>query len=76
LVSLTALPETPERLQQELDLQVALGLALRFTKGFGAPEVEHAYTRARELCEQIGDIPQRFPVLRGLSLYYMMHGQV
>ena len=47
---LTALPETPERLQQELDLQVALGPALRATKGNAAPDVERAYARARELC--------------------------
>lgn len=73
---LMVLPETPERLQQELDLQIALGLALRFTKGFGAPDVVHAYARARELCEQIGDIPQLFPVLRGLSLYYGIQGQL
>jgi predicted ATPase len=40
LAVLTTLPETPERLQQELDLQVALGTALRTTKGNTAPEVE------------------------------------
>lgn len=30
-------PETPVRLQQELDLQVAFGSVLMVTKGFGAP---------------------------------------
>jgi predicted ATPase len=63
---MTTLPETPARLQQELDLQVALGPALRATKGTAAPEMEHAYTRARALCAQLGDTPQLFPVLRGL----------
>ena len=76
LAVLTPLPETPERLQQELDLQVALGSALMATKGYAAPDVEHAYARARELCAQLGDTPQLFPVLRGLMLYYLNRGDV
>jgi predicted ATPase len=73
---LTALPETPERLQQELDLQVALGPALSATQGYAAPDVERAYGRARELCAQLGDTPQLFPVLRGLMLYYLNRGDL
>ena len=42
-------------LQQELDLQIALGPSLDATKGQAAPEVGHAYTRARELCQQVGE---------------------
>jgi class 3 adenylate cyclase/predicted ATPase len=76
LAILTTLPETPARLQQELDLQVALGPALYATKGHAAPEVEHAYGRARELCAQLGDTPQLFPVLRGLMLYYQQRGDL
>jgi predicted ATPase len=76
LAVLTTLPETPERLHQELDLQVALGSALLATQGNAAPEVERAYTRARELCEQLGDIPQLFPVLRGLVQYYLNRGDL
>jgi len=30
---------SPARAQQELDIQVALGVALRVTKGLAAPEV-------------------------------------
>ena len=74
LAVLTRLPETPARLQQELDLQVALGPALLATKGYAAPEVERTYARARELCAQLGDTPQLFPVLRGLMLYYLGRG--
>ena len=76
LAVLTTLPETPARLQQELDLQVALGPALRATQGHAAPEVERAYARARELCAQLGDTPQLFPVLRGLMLYYLNRGDL
>src|SRR5262249_34985952 len=75
LAVLTRLPDTPARLQQELDLQVALGPALIATKGHAVPDVERAYTRARELCQQIGDTPQLFPVLRGLLVYFLVQGQ-
>ena len=61
------LPDTPERTQHELDMQVALGQALQVTKGLSAPEVGHAYARARELCQQVGDTPQLFVVLAGLT---------
>jgi predicted ATPase/class 3 adenylate cyclase len=76
LALLTTLPETPARRQQELDLQVALGPALIATKGHGAPDTERAHARARALCEQLGDTPQLFPVLRGLLSYYVMQGQM
>ena len=42
------------------------------TQGFAAPEVERIYTRARELCRQIGETPQLFPVLWGLWLFYIV----
>ena len=62
---LKTLPDTPERTQQELVLQTTLGLALMATQGLAAPEVEQAYARARELCQQVGETPQLFPVLLG-----------
>lgn len=76
LAVLTMLPETPARLQQELDLQVALGPALRATQGNADPDAERVYARARELCAQLGDTPQLFPVLRGLMLYYQTRGDL
>jgi predicted ATPase len=66
LALLTALPETRERSQQELVVQMTLGTALRATKGPNAPEVEQLYIRARALCEQVGEPPQLFHVLWGL----------
>ena len=69
---LKTLPDTPERAQQELDLQNTLGPALMVTKGLGAPEVLHVYTRARELCQQVGETPQLCQVLRGLWFFYLM----
>ena len=71
---LSALPETLERIQQELDIQLLLGPAAIASKGYGAPEVARTYKRARALCEQIGDTPQLFPTLRGLWNSYFLCG--
>jgi TOMM system kinase/cyclase fusion protein len=69
------LPDTPERAQQELLLQTTLGPALIATRGFAAPDVEQAYTRARALCQQVGENPQLFPVLWGLWVFYHVRGE-
>jgi len=71
LALLQTLPETLERLHQELNILVTLGSALMATKGYGEREVEHVFHRARELCHQVGDTPQVFRVLQGLWLCYV-----
>jgi DNA-binding SARP family transcriptional activator/predicted ATPase len=78
LALLETTPETPDRDQRELDLQIALGVPLVLIKGHAAPEVEATYARARELCEPAyaGDIPQRFQVLMGLRRYYLARGEL
>ena len=73
---LQTLPDTPERAQQELMLQTTLGTPLIATKGYGAPAVERAYSRARELCQQAGEIPQLFPVLFGLWVSYLVRAEL
>jgi predicted ATPase len=72
---LKTLPDTPEHTQQELILQTALGQALMVIKGQAAPDVEQAYTRARELCRQVGETPQLVPVLWGLWYFYLVRGE-
>jgi class 3 adenylate cyclase/predicted ATPase len=73
---LTALPNTPERTQRALDLQLTLGPALMALKGFGAPEVEQTYTQAYELCQQLqmDASPQLLRVLYGLRRVYTHRG--
>jgi predicted ATPase len=73
---LKTLPDTPERTQQELLLQTTLGQALEATKGSAAPEVERVYTRALQLCQQMGDTPQLFPVLVGFFDVYFVRGEL
>lgn len=72
LASLESLPDTPERVQQELTLQIALGNALIAIQGYAAPEVRQTYARARELCKQMADTPQLLPVLYGLWANYLV----
>jgi TOMM system kinase/cyclase fusion protein len=73
---LNTLPDAPDRTQLELTLQIAKSVPLIATKGYGVPEVEHAYARARELCRQVGETTQLFPVLRGLSAFYIARAEL
>jgi predicted ATPase len=73
---LQTLPETPEHTQQALSLHIALGAALLMAKGHVAPEVEHAYTQAHTLCQQVGETPQLIPVLFGLWRFYVVRPQL
>jgi len=72
---LTIVPDSPARARQELSLQVALGPALMVAKGWGAPEVEPVYARARELSQQVEESPELFPVLWGLWRFYFVRAE-
>ena len=66
---LAASPSTPERVEQQIMLQTSLARAVMATKGC-TDEAEQAYVRALQLLESAGEIPQLFPVLRGLASLY------
>jgi predicted ATPase len=70
------LENAAERPQDELALQMPLAAALMAIKGFAAPEVGETYFRARELCHQLGDTSQTFPVLYGVFAYYFIGGHL
>ncbi len=74
LDAISELPDNSDRLKSELELQIALGTPLAAAQGYGAPEVERVYTRARELSRELGDGPQLFPVLSALALFYLVRG--
>jgi predicted ATPase len=46
------------------------------TRGYAAAAVEQTYTRARELCQQLGETPQLFVALRGLWRLYQSGGRL
>jgi predicted ATPase len=73
---LKTLPDTPERTQQELRLQIVLGVPLTATKGYAAPEVERVYTRALELCQQGRETSQTVQALLGLWVFYFVRAEL
>jgi len=73
--SVRRLPDTPERSQQELALQVSLGAPIAATKSWAAPEVDQAYSRARSLCLNIGDAPELFPILWGIWAFNVLRAR-
>ena len=72
---LKTLPDNLERAQQELVMLTTLGPALIATRSYAAPEVSQVYTRARELCQQVGETPQLFSVLWGLARFYLVRAE-
>jgi len=72
---LATLPTSPAHTLQELRLQIFLGAILMSAGGFTAAETKRAYTRAWELCQQVGETPQIGPVLWALSLFYRVRGE-
>jgi predicted ATPase len=71
---LMTLPDSPKRAQQELALQISLGMAWVGPGGYG-PEVKQAFTRARELSQQIGETSQLCRVLGELSVYHYVRAE-
>ena len=76
LAVLKTLPDTSNRAQRELDLQIALGQALIATKGQAAAEVGLAYSRARELCQQVEETAVLFRVLYGLWAFHVVRAEL
>jgi len=73
---LQKLPDGHHRIQRELPLQLTLGPAFIAINGYAAPEVERAFARARELCKQLGELPELFPALFGLWAVFLLRGEL
>lgn len=72
---LQRLTDTSDRAHLELAFYINLGPAMMATKGFAAPEVAHAYSRARQLCQHMGESSQLLPVLVGLRRCYGLRAE-
>jgi predicted ATPase len=72
---LKTLPDTAARARHELTLQLSLGASLMATKGFAATEVEQTYTRAQELCLQVGEPLQVAQVRYGRWVFNNVRGK-
>jgi predicted ATPase len=67
-----AQPDTPERRSVELRLLLLLAGRLIATEGYGADRVEEVYTRALNLCTQVGDPAALRKARLGMEGYYFM----
>jgi len=68
-------PQTGAHAKQELTLHLTLGPALTATQGYASPEVERAYTQARDLGQHVGERPEQFRALQGLWNCYFVRAQ-
>ncbi|RZN09001.1 adenylate cyclase, partial [Bradyrhizobium genosp. SA-3] len=73
---ISALSDDAARWRRELELQVALGVALMAARGWAAPEVGRANARARDLCERLGDTSRLFPVLYGEWVFHVVRAEL
>ena len=73
---LPELPETRERHERELKIQMALGPAVVANRGFADANVGRAYARAWELCQLLEDSAHLPLVLRGMELFHYVRGEL
>jgi class 3 adenylate cyclase/predicted ATPase len=71
-----SLPDSEGRLRQELQLQNAMAVAMKTARGWSAPEVLEAFSKARTLAEKLGDKNQLFVALCGEASYHMISGNL
>jgi class 3 adenylate cyclase len=71
LALIPLLPDNATRREHELGLTVALGGAETLVRGYAAPQVAEAYSRARDLSRELGSFPRIMPVLAALFGYYL-----
>ncbi|NKK70425.1 AAA family ATPase [Rhizobium leguminosarum bv. viciae] len=71
-----SLPSTGARLKREVQLQNAMGVAAMAVKGWGAPDVLHAFSSARKLCERLDDSNELFVAVRGEASYQLISGHL
>jgi tetratricopeptide (TPR) repeat protein len=64
-------PETPQRVRDEIALEMSLARALIVVRGYDA-EVERSIRAAVERSGEQDDAPERFPVLRSLATLHLM----
>ncbi len=76
LALLATQPATAERTRQELALQLGLGTGYQLMQGYGSLEAQRAYSKARDLCRQVGESPQLVAAIWPLATYAAMVGDL
>jgi class 3 adenylate cyclase/predicted ATPase len=72
---LAAEPSSRDCDRRELDLRVSLGSAFTAVHGWGSPEAEECYARARELCLAVGNDRELFTILWGFWMIHSSRGE-
>ena len=73
---LGTLEDGEQRERLELGLQLAFGAPLMNSAGPGSPTLARAYSRARELCDQVGEPAQLFQTLFVLIHHHASQGEL
>lgn len=72
---LRMLPPSEQHDRIELEVQFARGIAVRAGQGYSALEVERVFSRASQLCEQLGERVRLIHALRSLWAFYYVAGR-
>jgi len=72
LEALKHVPPGPSRNLVELGVQMTLMPAVVATTGYGNAELERTCSRALELCEVVGDVPERIFAVFGLWMFHVV----
>ncbi len=70
---LSAVPSSPDRVQQKITLATSLARGLLALRGL-TKEVEEAYARVRLQLEEAGGLPQLYPALRNIWNLHLYQG--
>ena len=73
---LEKIPDTRERAELELGMQLTLGMPLIATEGYAAPAVGSVYQRGRELCRGLGETAEIPKVLWGLWTFHILRAEL
>ncbi len=76
LAALHSLPDSRERDQREVAVQVARGTAAAALQSYALPAVREAFARAWELCRRSGPASSTFTILQGLYLHALIGGDL
>ena len=72
---LATMPSSRGHQQQELDLRLALSVALSATRGYSSPQVAETFSRVSELAEQVDEPSRLFPVLYRQWAYHLVRSE-
>jgi len=70
------LPQGSERDAMELELLIARGAPLLSVKGYASDDMEHNYSRAKDLSQGIVDCKHEFRANWGLWVFHLVRGQL